>query len=162
MLALNLTPKQEAFCQVYVETGNASEAYRRCYNTSKMKDKSVWEKASELLANVKVKARVRELALIAQKVQQEKFEITIETVTRMLIEDRKLAREVSQVSAAVSASKAIAQIHGLVIDRKEVGKPGEFAELEDMSDADLAAIARGSSSGTVAPKDGAPRSSQLH
>ena len=29
-----LTPKQEAFCLAYLETGNASEAYRRCYNTS--------------------------------------------------------------------------------------------------------------------------------
>lgn len=51
---------------------------------------------------------------------------------------------------------------GMFIDRKEVGKPGEFAELEDMSDADLAAIARGSSSGVIAPENGAPRSSKLH
>ncbi|MHA0947931.1 terminase small subunit [Enterobacter ludwigii] len=26
-----LTIKQEAFCQAYIETGNASEAYRRGY-----------------------------------------------------------------------------------------------------------------------------------
>jgi len=51
---------------------------------------------------------------------------------------------------------------GMFIDRKEVGKPGEFAELEDMSDADLAGIARGSGSGVVAPKNGAPRPTRLH
>ena len=27
-----LTPKQEAFILAYLETGNASEAYRRAYN----------------------------------------------------------------------------------------------------------------------------------
>ncbi|SQE31532.1 Terminase small subunit [Mannheimia haemolytica] len=26
-----LTPKQEAFCLAYIETGNASEAYRQAY-----------------------------------------------------------------------------------------------------------------------------------
>ena len=31
----NLTPKQEKFCQKYIEMGNASEAYRQAYNASK-------------------------------------------------------------------------------------------------------------------------------
>jgi phage terminase small subunit len=32
-----LTVKQENFCLAYMETGNASEAYRRAYNAGKMK-----------------------------------------------------------------------------------------------------------------------------
>ena len=31
-----LTIKQEAFARAYVETGNASEAYRRAYNAENM------------------------------------------------------------------------------------------------------------------------------
>ena len=31
-----LTPKQEKFCQLYIELGNASEAYRQSYDCSKM------------------------------------------------------------------------------------------------------------------------------
>ena len=31
-----MTPKQEKFCQLYVELGNASEAYRQAYDASKM------------------------------------------------------------------------------------------------------------------------------
>lgn len=56
-----LTPKQEAFCLAYVETGNASEAYRRAYSARNMSAKTVWEKASRLLSEGKVRARLDEL-----------------------------------------------------------------------------------------------------
>lgn len=36
-----LTPKQARFCQAYLETGNASEAYRQAYDASRMKAASV-------------------------------------------------------------------------------------------------------------------------
>src|SRR5262245_40019003 len=39
---------------------------------------------------------------------------------------RKQAAEINQPSAAVSATVAKAKLAGLVVDRKEVGKPGEF------------------------------------
>lgn len=57
----NLTPKQERFCQVYLDTGNASEAYRQAYNTSKMKSESINRKAKELTDHVKVSARIQNL-----------------------------------------------------------------------------------------------------
>lgn len=56
-----LTPKQEAFCLAYLETSNASEAYRRSYNTTRMKDKQVWEESCKLLASPKVAQRLVEL-----------------------------------------------------------------------------------------------------
>lgn len=56
-----LTIKQENFCNAYIETGNASEAYRRSFSCSKMKPESVNRKAVELLENGKVTARVKEL-----------------------------------------------------------------------------------------------------
>lgn len=56
----NLTPKQEKFAQLYVETGNASEAYRAAYD-SNSKHEVVNVKASELLKNGKVAVRVQEL-----------------------------------------------------------------------------------------------------
>lgn len=57
----NLTIKQENFCQAYIETGNASEAYRKAYSYKKMKDSVINIKACELLKNGKVSVRVREL-----------------------------------------------------------------------------------------------------
>jgi len=56
-----LTAKQEAFALAYLETGNASEAYRRAYSAAKMKDKQVWEEASKLLSHPKVAQRLEQL-----------------------------------------------------------------------------------------------------
>ena len=55
---IKLTPKQEKFAQVYVETGNASEAYRQSYNAERMKPETIWVKASELLSCGNVSVRV--------------------------------------------------------------------------------------------------------
>lgn len=57
----DLTPKQETFCQEYIKCGNASEAYRQAYNTINMKPESINRKASELLDNGKITARIKEL-----------------------------------------------------------------------------------------------------
>lgn len=63
-----LTIKQEKFCNKYLECGNASEAYRFAYDCSRMTNKSVWERASSLLANDKVASRVKQLkAQLAEK-----------------------------------------------------------------------------------------------
>ena len=56
-----MTPKQDKFCREYMKTGNASEAYRNSYNASKMKDATIWNKASDLLKKDEVRARVEEL-----------------------------------------------------------------------------------------------------
>jgi phage terminase small subunit len=71
-----LTQKQESFCLAFVETGNASEAYRRAYNPKKMTAKSVNEKASHILAGGKVKARIAKLRDLAV----EKSGLTIEKI----------------------------------------------------------------------------------
>jgi phage terminase small subunit len=41
-----LTQRQETFCLAYIETRNASEAYRRAYNAGKMKPATVNKRAS--------------------------------------------------------------------------------------------------------------------
>lgn len=56
----DLTPKQEKFAQLYVELGNASEAYRVAYN-SKAKAESVHVNASKVLSDARVSLRVKEL-----------------------------------------------------------------------------------------------------
>ena len=57
-----LTPKQEKFAQsIALENMNYSDAYRSAYNTERMTDKTVNEKASLLKDDDKVKARIKEL-----------------------------------------------------------------------------------------------------
>ncbi len=57
-----LTPKQDKFAQaIALEGMNKSDAYRSAYDTSRMTDKTVNEKASLLASNDKVRARIKEL-----------------------------------------------------------------------------------------------------
>ena len=58
MAKSDLTPKQEAFVAVYLETGNATEAYRRSYDCSGMKDATINRAAKELLDNPKIATRI--------------------------------------------------------------------------------------------------------
>ncbi|MEE4462651.1 terminase small subunit [Azotobacter chroococcum] len=58
---MSLTPKQEKFCLAYLETGNASEAYRRAYSAQNMKPESIAVAASRVLGNAKVALRLAEL-----------------------------------------------------------------------------------------------------
>lgn len=64
---MKLTAKQENFCNYYLETGNASEAYRRAYSCNGWLEKTVWEKASAMMAKDKVKARIADLQIQMQK-----------------------------------------------------------------------------------------------
>ena len=56
-----LTAKQESFVVAYVETGNASEAYRRAYDTGRMRPATINRNAHALVRHSKVAARIQEL-----------------------------------------------------------------------------------------------------
>lgn len=56
-----LTPKQDAFVLAYLETGNASEAYRRAYDTRNMQPVTIHNRARELVKQQTVKGRIDEL-----------------------------------------------------------------------------------------------------
>jgi hypothetical protein len=77
-----LTPKQEKFCNLYIELGNAAEAYRQSYDCSKTKDNVIYVKASELLANGSIMVRVAEL----QESVKETHSITRDYIVKGLLE----------------------------------------------------------------------------
>lgn len=117
-----LTPKQEAFALAYVETGNASEAYRRAYDAGKMKPGVVAVKASELLAHGKVSVRVAEL----QAALVERHKLTVDDLLRELEEARQaaLTAETAQSSAAVAATMGKAKLLGMDKQVLEHSGPG--------------------------------------
>lgn len=110
---MSLTPKREKFCLAYIETGNASEAYRRAYDAENMSDKTVNEAASRLLRDSKVAARCGELR--AETVKRHQF--TVDDMIAQLDEDRKFARECATPAAAVSASMGKAKVLGFLVER---------------------------------------------
>jgi len=56
-----LTMKQENFCREYILCGNASEAYRRAYDSENMKPETIHNKASAYLKYDEIRARIEEL-----------------------------------------------------------------------------------------------------
>ncbi|WP_283737179.1 terminase small subunit [Alcaligenes faecalis] len=111
MKEMPLTPKQEAFALAYVETGNASEAYRRTYNAVKMKPETVNRTAKGLLDNRKIAARVAEL----QAEHVERHKLTVDDLLAELEQARQaaLTAETAQSSAAVAATMGKAKLLGL-------------------------------------------------
>ena len=58
---MSLTIKEEIFVQRRIEGYSQTEAYRFAFNCENMKDKTVTEKASKLMAKDNVRARYEEL-----------------------------------------------------------------------------------------------------
>lgn len=106
-----LTPKQESFCQKYIELGNASEAYRQSYDADDMNTNTVNRKAKELLDNGKITARVEQI----KREHKKRHNMTIDDLLLELEEARQaaLGAENPQSSAAVAATMGKAKILGL-------------------------------------------------
>jgi phage terminase small subunit len=130
---VTLTGKQEAFARAYVETGNASEAYRKAYTVKpNTKPETVWANASRVLADSKVAARVAELQEAAKQLTL----VSVESLTLELEEARQLAMaDEKGASAAVAAVMGKAKLHGLLIDKNEhTGKGGAPIEVRSLAD----------------------------
>lgn len=113
-MARKLTIKQERFCNLYVETGNASEAYRRAYSCGNMKSETVNRLAFDILNAPKITARVKEL----QDEQKAKSDVTKEEIIRLcadvirgkVVTDFVEERNGRQMRRAVSKSWAVERL----------------------------------------------------
>lgn len=106
-MSSELNPKQERFAQLYVETGNASEAYRQAYN-SKAKPEVVNVKACELLKTGKISVRVRQLR---EELEELSLWSRLDSV-RVLADIAKGVDPDSKPSDKVNAVKALNAMHG--------------------------------------------------
>ena len=117
-----LTPKQEAFCLAYVETGNASEAYRRSYSFKNMKPETINRKGFGMIEMDKIRTRIEQL----QQVNRTKHDITIERLSREAFELLEYAKSEGQVAPGVAALTLLAKMGGLLTGkREEVGDGGD-------------------------------------
>lgn len=131
------TDKMELFCLAYVETGNASEAYRRAYNTTNMAEKTAQREGYNTLQKPQVQARIEELR---NKVM-ERHEITVDTLLAELEEARVLGKETGKASAMVSASMGKAKLLGLDKQIVELtGKDGAPIETKSTVKVDQEAL----------------------
>lgn len=111
-----MTPKQAAFVQAYIETQNASEAYRLAYNSNAAAH-IIHRKAYELLKHPEVKKELETL----KAETRERNKVTIDSILIELEQARTLALEADnpQCSAAIAASMSKAKLLGLVVVKQE-------------------------------------------
>jgi hypothetical protein len=76
-----LTVKQEVFCQNVVEGLSLSDSYREAYNTSKMKDTTINQKAYELSKNGDITVRINQL----RQVGVDKHEVSVDKILNELM-----------------------------------------------------------------------------
>lgn len=69
----------------------------------------------------------------------ERNRVTVDSIAGELDAARELAMRIDQPSAATAATVAKAKLHGLMIERRESGQPGEFNGLKTPEDV-LAAV----------------------
>lgn len=137
---VKLTLKQETFCKAYIETGNASEAYRRVYSCGKMKDETIHRSAKELMDNPKIATRIVGI----QAHHMERHEVTVDSLTTELEEARSLAVKIEAPAPMVAATMGKARLHGLGVEKKELSGPnGGPIPVEDVpGDATIEAARR--------------------
>ena len=137
---MTLTPKQEAFCLAYLETGNASEAYRRSYSAERMKPNTVNRRAFDLLEDSKIAARLES----AREAARARNAVTVDSLLAELEEARQAALQAKpapQSSAAVAATMGKAKLMGL--DKQVVEHTGPNGKpLQLIGTEVLAALAR--------------------
>lgn len=119
MATNELTIKQEAFCQAFVQNkGNASEAYRAAYAVKNMKANAIGVEACRLLADPRISLRVHNIRSDIAK----RHELTVDSIIAELEEARELARSASNpnTSVMVAASMGKAKVAGLIKDKQEI------------------------------------------
>lgn len=112
----NMSPKQILFAYMYIELGSAFKAYHFAYDTSDMKDITVYSASYQLL---KV-PRVAELIAKLQAENAERHGVTVEKLAMEYDSAIELSLNLGRTAAAISGIKGKAKLYGLEVDVSEV------------------------------------------
>jgi phage terminase small subunit len=119
-IALELTPKQEAFAQAIVTGMSQADAYRAAYTVGdKTKPETVQNQAHILMKRPDISARVAEL----RKPVVEAVRITLLSHLERLRELSQAAEKDGQFSAAITAEVSRGKACGLYVEKSEVSGP---------------------------------------
>lgn len=101
---VNLTAKQEAFCQAIADGLGQADSYRAAYDTEDMKENSVYVQASKLMKNPKITQRIAELKSQVQEKQLWSREMSVKALVQAYRE--------GSGSVKVAAVKELNAMHG--------------------------------------------------
>lgn len=108
MTQVKLTAKQEAFCQAIADGMGQADAYRIAYDAEGMKDGTVYPKASRMMNEGKIRARIDELK--AQVADKQLW--TREMSVKGLIQAYRIAQEAKTSTGMTAAVKELNVMHG--------------------------------------------------
>lgn len=101
---VNLTAKQEAFCQGIADGLGQADSYRAAYDAEDMKENSVYVQASKLMKNPKITQRIAELKSQVQEKQLWSREMSVKALVQAYRE--------GSGSVKVAAVKELNAMHG--------------------------------------------------
>lgn len=110
--------------------GNGRKAYQAAGYQASLENngRSIDVAASRLLSNVKVQNAIASHVVRART----RHDYTVDTILGELDESRQAALADKQHGPAVQATTVKAKLLGMIVDRKEVGTPGDFAALDSI------------------------------
>lgn len=121
-LVPKLTGKQEKFCNVFIESGNASEAYRQSYRAENMSPAVICTEASNKLKIPKVSLRLEQLRADHAK----RHEVTVDSLTKGIQRAIDMAEYFENPMVMISGFIALAKLHGLYPGIRKVETPKEI------------------------------------
>ena len=111
-----LTPKEHTFALAYVESGNATEAYRRAFTVDRMNEATMRREAHSIVHRPRVAEAIKSL----QAEHLARHCVTVDRLTKELEWARREALTQGQASAAVAATMGKAKLFGLVVENKAI------------------------------------------
>ena len=128
----SITEQQKLFCREYLEDRCAAHAAIRAGYSKR----SATCTASRIMRRSEIKAYIAELDL---KIKSEHILTATETLERISDEAVNMRHRPAD---RLKALELLAKHHGLLVERHEVGKPGDFRKLSDAElDAEIMALA---------------------
>ena len=127
-LDTGLTDKQEAFCQAITSQGmSLSDAWRSAYNASGMTPKSVNECASRLFVDVKIVARLRQ---IADEAAERRRMLAVSDAQLALDVLRLMSRKADTDASKIRAAELLAKAAGVFTEQVEITDKTDRSEAE--------------------------------
>lgn len=134
-----ISPKQEAFCMAYAESGNAKQAYMQAgYKVNS--ENAAAAAATRLLKNVNIKNRLQEIhkqiasdAIMGPKEMQERLtKIARQEATEsVLTQDGGEVQRKADFKAALKAMELLGKMQGSFIERREVNMNAGVVVIRD-------------------------------
>jgi phage terminase small subunit len=121
-----LTAKQERFARLFVELGNASEAYRQAYQPKLLSPHGVKCEGYKQSHHPMVLQRIEEL----REIRQSDMEWSRDRLVYELFQRSKEARDAGHFSASIKALEVIGKLAGVLVDKVEyTGTVNHYAQL---------------------------------